>query len=83
MYFSTEKQFEELMKVLEARGDRWEQQLIATLHERKEEIRQHMRMTKLLTSERKGERVSFLSLLDGTLAFFMMSLCILPSVIAC
>ena len=66
-YVTTEKQFGELMRALETQGDKWEKQLISTLKERKEEITRSMRMTKLLTNQKKGSRQSYLDILDGGL----------------
>lgn len=69
-YVSTEKQFEDLMKVLRADGDSWEKQLISTLQEHRDEIQRHMRMTKLLTNQRRGNRMAYLNIIDGMLSNF-------------
>lgn len=57
---STEQQFDELMSVLD--GERWEKYLVHTLKERREEILAHMETTELLTSERKGHRITYFSM---------------------
>lgn len=53
------------MKALATQGDKWEKQLISTLQDRKEEITRGMRMTRLLTNEKRGSRQSYLDILDG------------------